>query len=95
MLQFIVKCFSFVSQIYDFRIRFVQFVMRAVNIQALKIRGQQNFLITSYILSHQTIPESIETSQIVYSIIMPPKYGFILSTEVIKSSLHLIKLTKL
>lgn len=64
--------------------------MKAENVHPLKIKAQTKSSVTSYILSHQTVPENIETSEIFYFITKAPKYGYILvdsSTQVIESFL--------
>lgn len=54
-----------------------------MEVQPLKIIGEKKTWITSHVLRHQTLPENIETSEIVYTITMSPKYGYI---SVLKST---------
>lgn len=59
-----------------------------MEVQPLKIIGEKKTWITSHVLRHQTLPENIETSEIVYTITMSPKYGYI---SVLKSTKVLLK----
>uniref|UniRef100_A0A336JZW2 CSON006659 protein n=1 Tax=Culicoides sonorensis TaxID=179676 RepID=A0A336JZW2_CULSO len=82
--KFIVKCFSFVSQIFDFRIKFTKFHLTVENEKELIIKGKKYTHISSNILKYRTVPQEIDSNTIIYMIMKSPTYGYIKTDKILK-----------
>lgn len=65
------------TSVYDFRITFTTLQIGIKSITTLTINGTRKIVISNENLFHQTIPLSTFSRNIIYTVLKPPKYGYI------------------